>query len=511
MKPSLVINVISNWVAMAANLIVGFLLTPYIIRSLGMAQYGIWTLVISIIGYYGLLDMGITAAIMRYTARYASQKNYKALNENVNTSLTIFCLVGAAVALASLIAGEPLAHFFKIEAAEVSSFKHVIWLLGIAAGFMFTGTVLTVVILAHERFVIGNTIRVLTTFLRGGLSLIVLYKGGGLAGLGLVYSGMAVFAIAANLVVIKMYLKHIKLSIGNINRTSVRALLSFGFFSFIIQIGIVLRTKLGAVVIGRYLDMDMVGIYGIAALLFGHLMNLTISCSGVTQPRLAAIAGKDSGKNLGDVVLKYSVFVSNFAVGAGFVALLLCRDFFRLWLPENFKDINTATTVFYILLVGLAPDLMTDVSSNALQAIKKHPYYAYQTIVEGTANLLVSILLVTKLGIIGVAMGTAITALIAKVVFQPIYCCRVIKLNWFEYMSKVFVKPVLLAGSLLVVLGGGKMLFDATTYLQLALKGLIVLSLYLVAAYVFCFDSENRRIISTWLKFKISKKAAVAC
>ncbi len=64
-KPSLVINAVSNWVALGVNIIVGFLLIPYIIKRLGVAQYGIWTLIISIIGYYGLLDMGVTAAIMR--------------------------------------------------------------------------------------------------------------------------------------------------------------------------------------------------------------------------------------------------------------------------------------------------------------------------------------------------------------------------------------------------------------------------------------------------------------
>ncbi|MHC4543151.1 MAG: oligosaccharide flippase family protein [Planctomycetota bacterium] len=508
-KPSLVINAVSNWIALGVNLIVGFLLIPYIIKRLGVAEYGIWTLIISIIGYYGLLDMGVTAAIMRYVARYAGQKDYRALNEAVNTALSIFAAVGCLVIVMSVFAAEPLARFFNIESGVYMSFKWVVWLLGITTGFTFTHSVLGVVILAHERFVIGNTIRIILTVLRAAASVTVLYYGGGLIGLGWVYAGIAILAITANLIVINLYFKHVKIRIGKFNKTLARALLSFGFFSFVIKIGMLLRTKLGAVVIGKFLDMDSVGVYGVSALLFAYLARLTISCSGVTQPRLAALAGQDSGKIFADVVLRYSVFVANFTVGTALVAFLLCKDFLRIWLPENFKDINTTAMAFYILVFGLVPNLISGVSSNALEALKKHPYCALQTIIEMAANLILSVLLVVRFGIIGVAIGIAIPAFMAKLVSQSIYCCIVTRMNWFNYMAQVFIKPFLLAGFLIWVFKGSGILFDSTSYLQLVLKGLVVFCLYSLLAYFFCFDNKNRQMIKTRLKFRNFREIAV--
>ncbi|MHC4157742.1 MAG: oligosaccharide flippase family protein, partial [Planctomycetota bacterium] len=471
-----------------------------------------WTLIISIIGYYGLLDMGIMSAIMRYVARYAGQKNYNAVNQTASTAFTIFCLIGGAVALASLMIAGPLARFFNVEAHDINSFKQVILLLGLTAGLMFPSNALIAIILAHERFVIGNIIKIIVIALRGGVSFIVLYCGGGLIELGWVYVSTTAFAIVVHSIVMVLCFKHVKIQLGKFNKTSARALLSFGFFSLIIKIGVLFRTKLGSLVIGKFLDMNSVGIYGVAVLLFAFLMRLAVSCSGVTQPRLAALAGQDSGKTFADAVLRYSVFIANFTVGIGLVAFLLCRDFLRLWLPENFEETNVAAMTFYILLVGLIPEMISGVSSNALEALKRHPYHACQTIIELVASIVLSVSLVGRFGIMGVAIGCAIPTFIAKLIFQPIYCCRVSQLNWFKYVLGVFIKPILVVAffaAIVAVLEWGSISFHAVSYFQLALKGLGILSLYSILAYLFCFDAEDRRLINTRLKFRNLKEIAV--
>ena len=496
------INAFSNWVALGSNVIVGLILTPYIIAVLDTAGYGIWILIMSIIGYYGLLDMGVTAAVMRYVARYAAQGKHDDLNQIIATAITMFCIVAAFVALVSFIAADALAVFFNIETQDIHAFKQVIWLLGITAGLMFPGNVLGVIILAHERFVIANIVKIMEILLRGALSFVLLYAGAGLVGLGWVYCGVTAFAIVVRLIILKVCFPHVRIRPGRVDKVSAYALLSFGFFSLIIKIGVLLQTKIGSVIIGRYLDMSSVGIYGIAALLFRYILQVTIASGGVTQPRLAAIAGQQESKNLPHLVLRYSVFVSNLVAGIGVVAVLLCRDFLQLWLPENVRDINEPAMVFYILLIGLAPSLMSIVSTNALEAVKKHPYCAYQTAAEMVANVVLSIALVTRLGIIGVALGTAIPTLVAKLISQPIYCCHILKINWFLYVRTVFAKPIMLAAFFIFALRSDEILFNATSYSLLVLKALIVLCLYSVLAYMFCLGKQERQLINPWLKFR---------
>ena len=494
-KPSLVINALSNWAALGVSLVVGLLLTPYIIACLGTAQYGIWMLIGSLIGYYGLLDLGVSSAIVRYVARYAGQREYRKLNEAVSTSLALFCLLGFIVVALSIFWAEPLARFFHITAENYISFTRVIWLLGITAGLMFPKNVLSAIIIAHERFVLANLIRITSIILRGCFTFLVLYKGGGLVAIGWVNAGLSIFALLANMVVVNACFKHIDFSLKLVNKSVLLMLLSFGFFTTIRQVGGLLRTNMDAAVIGRYIDIEAIGVYSIAALLFGYLMRIVISVSGTTQPKLASIAGYKQKQLFMDSVLRYSVIVSNLSAGLGLVAFLLVGDFLKLWIPENFKDVYAAKVAFYILLVGLVPHLMTNVSVNALEAVNKHRYYAYQTIAEGVVNLMLSILLVGPYGICGVAMGTTIPILITKCIVQPIYCCNIIGVKWSKYMLEILLKPILLLAGLAILFNKTGMLFAANSYLRLVVNAITILSAYALLSYIFCLDDRNRQII----------------
>ncbi len=64
-KPSLLINALSSWAGLGVNIVVGLLLLPFVVAKLGQTGYGVWMLVGSIIGYYGLLDLGVSSAVSR--------------------------------------------------------------------------------------------------------------------------------------------------------------------------------------------------------------------------------------------------------------------------------------------------------------------------------------------------------------------------------------------------------------------------------------------------------------
>jgi len=499
-RPSLKINAASNWLALGVNMVVGFILTPYLIECLGADKYGIWLLVISVIGYSGLLDLGITSATMRYVARYVGQRADKLLNKTINTSLAIFCLAGLTFIIASLFAAAPLANFFHIKAEEINSFKIAIWLTGISAGLMFPDRVLAVVILAHERFVIGNTVKVAIIILKGVLSILVLFTGGGLVGLGLVFAVLGFLSLIVNFAIIKIFFRHIHFAFSAVSKLSVRLLISFGFFAMLAQIGVFLSTQLSSAIIARFCELKMVGVYGVAVLVLGYLRRLVISCVGVTQPRLAALAGTVDKQEFTNLLMRYSVLISNLTACAGLVAYFLVKDFFLLWLPDSFYDLRSAHLVFMILLLSLVPSLMVSILINALQAIKKHAYYAYQTIGEGVISLILSVILVKKYGVVGVAIGVTVPSLFARVVVQPLYCSRLIHFRWFRYFWSVLFKPLSLIVFLILVVKVFRLNRHVNSYFQLMTKGIALGILYYIFAYYYCFNETIRNNIKLNLK-----------
>jgi len=64
----LIRNIFSNWASVAINLAVAFLLSPFLVHSLGDSAYGLWVLVLSVTGYMGLLDTGLRVSIVKPVA-----------------------------------------------------------------------------------------------------------------------------------------------------------------------------------------------------------------------------------------------------------------------------------------------------------------------------------------------------------------------------------------------------------------------------------------------------------
>src|SRR5262245_61339072 len=97
-------NVLSNWVSYAFGTVIAIFLSPYVVHRLGSTSYGVWTLVVSLVGYLGLLDFGVRGAVTRYIAKFHGQADNQSTSRLVSSALGIFALIGClAILIAMLI------------------------------------------------------------------------------------------------------------------------------------------------------------------------------------------------------------------------------------------------------------------------------------------------------------------------------------------------------------------------------------------------------------------------
>src|ERR1700757_3153592 len=96
-------NVSSSWIALGTNVLVGIFLSPFMLHRLGDAAFGIWVLIFSITGYYGLFDLGIRSSLVRYVSTYTAKKDSIGLAKLISTSLATYTAIGA-VAMAVTLA-----------------------------------------------------------------------------------------------------------------------------------------------------------------------------------------------------------------------------------------------------------------------------------------------------------------------------------------------------------------------------------------------------------------------
>ena len=498
-KSSLKINAISNWATLGVNIVAGFLLTPFIISQLGKTGYGIWTLIGSFIGYYGLLNLGVGSAIMRYVAHHAGQGDEKALNETVSTAIAMFCCTGAlTIAISFFIAG-PLASFFNVKPEHFNDFRYVVWMIGLATGLGFPGSVFGIIVRSHEKFILANCASIATTLVRVCLVVYLLLSGMGLLGVAFATLGSQLFALAANYFLCRHFTPLVRIKLAFAKLRVLRMLIVYGGITMVIAIADLMRINFDRVVIGRMISLADVGVYGVAALIIRYMTQLISSGMGVLTPRFAALYGAKEHTELENLFFR-SLFVSALlAFGVSMLAVIFGGRFITWWVGKEFIR---AIPVLWIIAIAYAFALSQNPGICLMYALKKHHYYAIATIIEAVANVVLSILLAPKYCIIGVALGTLIPMLIVKVFVMPVYMSRIVGINIMSYL-KPFAIPCMLAGLMIAlshILGAFEFLSECTLIVFLScgiVAGLVFLAVTLVIT----------QMIKPWLTFEKRSQA----
>ena len=124
-----------NSAAFVVSLVSAFVLSPLVVRGLGIEAYGVWALVFSMLEYLNVVDLGIRSATVKYVAHHAALKEEARLHGTLNASLIYF--LGIALVLAAgvyFLAGLSVP-FFHVPPALVSDYILLLRLTGMTMAF----------------------------------------------------------------------------------------------------------------------------------------------------------------------------------------------------------------------------------------------------------------------------------------------------------------------------------------------------------------------------------------
>ena len=91
-----------NYVVIILNMLVGLLYTPYMLRMMGQSEYGLYSLVASVISYLTVLDLGLGNAIVRYTAKFRAEGKTTEQYEMFGMFLVLYIIIGVVAFVAGL-------------------------------------------------------------------------------------------------------------------------------------------------------------------------------------------------------------------------------------------------------------------------------------------------------------------------------------------------------------------------------------------------------------------------
>src|SRR5208283_5462648 len=443
---------------LAGAAVASFFLMPFIVHHLGDRIYGFWSFTAVFVGYYNLLDFGLSSAVSQYICIAIGRKDQAECRVVFNTALRLQLLVGgvALFATAVIAAATP---WFCYNPADVHVFRKVIIILGINAALGFPARVYWAVLEAQLRFDV------------------------------------------------QLWLARRESPWARIESKSVESKVAKSFFSysvytFVAYLADIVRFQLDTVVISAMIGLAAVTHYKVAGVLAQYYLQIIVVSVGMLLPVLSRLHGAGDRSGIEEVFFfgtKLSCCISVFIC----LALIAWgKPFIARWMGTKYED-------GYLPLVLLSVAILLDVcqksSADLLYATFKHRFYAWINCGEAILNLAFSLALARPFGIAGVAMGTLIGAFLVRIAFQPWWVCKVSGLHYVDYMKFLggnLLRCACVAGAAIAIVAWG----IKPNYFWLVASAICATGIYAAGSWLVVFNRREREQLLGAVRGKKNRK-----
>src|SRR5712691_6918254 len=170
-------NVLSNWGGFLFSAVVSFFLGPYILGKLGATSYGIWALIGSLVGYFGLLDLGVRSAVTKFVASYHSAGNHEGASDVKSAALLAFTIAGLVSIVVALAMSPFVERIFSIPPGSEQTARIAIVIMATNIAVALVTGVYGGILTARHRFDLSNAVNIVGVIIRSSAIVIVLEWG----------------------------------------------------------------------------------------------------------------------------------------------------------------------------------------------------------------------------------------------------------------------------------------------------------------------------------------------
>jgi len=475
---------------LAVNVGLGLFLMPFTIRHLGTAEYGLWMLVASTTYYFQLLDLGYGSGLVRHVAEADARRDTGLVNQILSTFVVVYSGLGlvAAGGMAALILwGVP--HFPNLPPEQVARAQALLALMGVRIAIGFPMTVFGAATTARQRFALNNAVAIAVALVNGAVTYVVLGSGFGLLTLVAATTAISLLSYAAYAWTAKQAFPELRLRLSAFSRTLVKDVTAFSMYLFIIDIAIQIGFNLDNMVIAAALGTSAVAVYAIALRFADCQRQLCNQFNSLLFPVAVRLEAAGHSGAMPAMLVDGTRIALTLVVGVTVCLIGFASPLVTAWMGAGFEATIAPLYVLAfagIVLVGQGP------LGNVLLSTGRHRLVAIVCLGEALVNLILSLLLVRRYGILGVAIGTAVPVVLANLLILAPAACRQVGLRSTELLRLVAIAP--LAGALpsalvVVVL---RQSVPAESLPAVLLQGSLVGGVYLASVCAFGLSSVER-------------------
>lgn len=468
------------------------------LRMMGQDEYGLYSLVASVVAYLTVLDLGFGNALIRYTAKFRAEGETEKLKKMFGMFLLMFSFIGVVALIAGLILSFNVENIFKAKMTyeELHKVRIMMILMTANLAVTFPLSIFGSIITAYEKFIFQKSVVLIRTILNPVVMIIMLFMGYKAIGMVVIITLFNIVTLIANTWFCLRKLK-IEISFGAIEQGFFKEVSIYSFWIFLSVIIDKIYWSTGQFVLGIYQGATSIAIYAVSIQLVFMYMNFSKAISDLFLPKVTTLITQSNDRKLvSDLFIKVGrlQYIVICFILIGFV--IFGKPFIELWAG---RDYSQAYYITLILFIPLTIPLIQNLGIIILQADNKMKFRSILYIIIALASFGLSLPLAKLYSGIGCAVAVACALFLGHVVIMNLYYSQKIKIDilsfWME-ISKMSIAPVIYGFAAWLLLSR-----FALTKLSVLIGSIVIFSvIYIPIAWFFVINKEEKHIVITGVR-----------
>lgn len=485
---------IISYISIFLNIAISFVYTPWMIRQIGVSDYGLYSLITSFVSYF-LLDFGLDSAITRFIAKYRAEGDERKVENMLGLTTRVYLLIDAVIFVALLLIFFFISGIFKgLTPEEIEKMKV---LYCIAGGFSVLNFVLKPMsgaMMAFELFVENKLLDMVTRVGTVLLIVVALMMSANVYWLVLI-NGATAFTVSLAKYFVLTHRTKLKINWSFFDKAELKLLFSFSVWVFLVSLAQRFRLSLVNTILGIFANSTEIAIFAMGMVIEGLVWNLSSALNGLFLPKVSRMKQNDDKQAILDLMVRVGR-IQLFIIGlifSGFCAF--GRQFIDLWVGPEFH--NVYYVVIFLTFTNII-SLTQHIANDVVYAEGKVNYTGKATFITSLIGLGGSCVLAPSWGAVGCALCSGL-AMLAYLVWANIFFQRDLKLDMVYFFRKCHLKllPLIALLAISSFMALNNFILNSWPRLILAAGGYIVAFFMLSYALM---NKEERNMVKSLIK-----------
>lgn len=429
----------------SGSTIVLLAMTPYFFGALGASKYGLLMLFFSLVQYAAVVDFGMGPGLVKYVAEDHTHGKYDGIRQMMTFAILFYLGVGAIVMTVFVLVGHDVVALIKMP-ADLRPEAYPL-LLGIAAYFFLSQLASTLhgLLSGLGRLDVSATVRAVSLITYVFATFIALRLGYGLVGM--LAASFATLIVSMPVLYGFAFKEfgHVYCWPTAIRWPSVRRIFVTGGWIQVSSIMYLIYSQTNGIVIGVVVNVAAVALYDLASRLSRAIRAFAFYANTALLPAMSALEARNGPQAIHKALVDGSRYVAaiSFCV-SGFV-IASAPIIFSAWLGSRVQQRGLLVELLIVLCLTAVIENYIGVPNTVLRAIGRPKLETVYSVTTAVTNVVLTLILAPRFGVIGVVIGTLVGSTIGGVLFLTNFS-RIRQVPIYENFGKPLLKLFLATG-----------------------------------------------------------------